>query len=442
MDRKLSELKSDPDSAYYRVMDRWMNTEVRETIPSWVRPLVSMVLLLLAVGLLVLFLQRRHVVKVEGLIARQRKIIQSSEKKYELLVENSNDMIWMEDRSGRLTFLNSRTSALLGIPSADLMGRSLDPLIAEQDLPGIRQIRERAFGGEPVLYELHIRRPNGEEKTLSVNTAPVMDEGDIEGIASFGRDMTDQKNLEKQMIRSQRLETLGALTSGIAHDFNNLLTPIIGYGGILKMKTAEEDERYPMVSHILNAGAMARGLISKLMAFSRKQEMKYENFYLNRVVEQFSPLLEKTIPGTIVLETQLMPELPLIHADRGQLEQVLMNLVVNARDAMPRGGTIKISTSVTQDLTAELPGRINLRGGRYCILRVKDTGCGISEEHIDKIFDPFFSTKGDEGTGLGLSTSYGIIKQHGGYIYASSHPGAGTTFSLYLPAAADSGLEG
>jgi len=442
IDKKLAVLKNDPDSAYYRALDRWMHTEVREKTPDWVRPSAFAALLLLVMGLLILVLQRRHLLKVESLIARQRKIIQTSERRYELLVENSNDLIWMEDREGRLTFLNGRTVSLLGIPRAELLGGSLNPLIVEQDRQGIREIRDRAFAGEPVLYELHVRQPSGEIRTLSVTTAPVVDEGRIEGAASFGRDITEQKNLEKQILRSQRLETLGSLTSGIAHDFNNLLTPIIGYGEILRMKTGEDDERSPMVTHIIDAGARARELIGKLMAFSRKQEMKYENICLNRLVENFLPLLERSLPGAIVLKTGLDPDLPLVYADRGQLEQVLLNLVINARDAIKGEGTIAVSTSITSSMETAVPGRSSSRSGRCCVLQVEDSGCGISEENIEKIFDPFFSTKGDDGTGLGLSTSYGIIKQHGGYIFASSRPGEGTVFSIYLPPVSGSLSEG
>jgi PAS domain S-box-containing protein len=438
IDERLKLLKEDPDSAYYRALERWLHTEVREMIPRWVRPFASAGLFLLITVLLILYLQRRHLARVEGLVKKQNRIIHASEKRYELLVENSNDLIWMEDREGRLTFLNGRAASLLGIPRDELPGGSLDPLIVSQDRKDIRQIRERAFGGEPVLYELHVRQPSGELRTLSVTTAPVLDEGLIGGAVSFGRDITEQKNLEKQILRSQRLETLGSLTSGIAHDFNNLLTPIIGYGEILRMKTGAEDERYPMVTHILDAGSRARELIGKLMAFSRKQEMKYESICLNRLVENFSPLLEKSIPGTIAFKAELDPGLPAVHADRGQLEQVLLNLVVNARDAMPEGGTISVSTTTTKSMDAQGAGRFPLRQGSYSVLRVEDSGCGISEENIEKIFDPFFSTKGEKGTGLGLSTSYGIIKQHGGYIFASSRPGEGTTFSVYLPVVPDS----
>lgn len=442
IDRRLKILKEDPDSAYYQALDRWLHTEVREKVPGWVRPFVLAALLLVVAILVILVLQRRHLVKVGRLMSQQQKVIQASERKYQLLVENSNDLIWLEDREGRLSFLNSRTVSLLELPEADLLGESLDPLIVERDLAAIRQIRAKAFTGESVLYELHLRLPRGEERTLSVNTVPVLDEGQIEGVASFARDVTEQKNLEKQFRHSQRLETLGSLTSGISHDFNNLLTPIIGYGEILRTKTGEDDDRYPMITQILKAGSRARDLISKLMAFSRNQEMRYEDICLNRVVENIFPLLEKSIPGAVAFKTDLAPDLPRVHADPGQLEQVLLNLVVNARDAMPEGGGISVSTAAAQSMDTLAAGRFTIRPGSYCVLRVEDSGCGISEENIEKIFDPFFSTKGNDGTGLGLSTSYGIIKQHGGYIYASSVPGEGTTFSIYLPAVTDSETAG
>jgi len=221
----------------------------------------------------------------------------------------------------------------------------------------------------------------------------------------------------------------------VAHDLNNLLTPILGYSEMLREETAADDPARASLNAIVNAGMRARDLVHQLLAFSRKQVLEYKRTDLNRIVAGFESLLRRTIPEDIRLE--VIPSstgLP-ITVDVGQIEQVILNLAVNAADAMPDGGTITIETAAVHLDEAYAEARNGVEPGAYALVAVSDTGHGMDEETLARVFEPFFSTKGEGGTGLGLATCYGIVKQHGGNIWTYSEPGKGATFKVYLPLA-------
>jgi len=273
------------------------------------------------------------------------------------------------------------------------------------------------------------------DRIWEIRAVPVKDEnGAIVNVIEIGRDITEMKKLEQQLIHSQKMEAVGQLAGGIAHDFNNIVTAIIGYGNLVLMKLPEDDSLRHFVEQILVTADRAAELTQGLLAFSRKKVLNMHPVKLNDIISGFRSFLERIIGEQIAICTDLSGEPIFIYADSSQIEQVLMNLATNARDAMPDGGTISVTLE-----TVELgDGFIKAHGygepGKYACILVSDSGVGMDEETVTKIFEPFFTTKdAGKGTGLGLSIVYGIIKEHNGYITAYSKIGTGTTFRVYLP---------
>jgi PAS domain S-box-containing protein len=266
------------------------------------------------------------------------------------------------------------------------------------------------------------------------------DNGDLVAIRGTVQDITEQKReqlekarLEEKWRQAQKVESIGRLAGGVAHDLNNLLAPILGYGEMLMGDGKPELKRKEMASEIVKAGQRAKKLVGQLLAFSRKQTLEYKIVDLNGIVTGLEKLLFRTIKENITIESRLSTGPQTIQADIGQIEQVLVNLSVNAQDAMPDGGTIAIETSDVHLDHAFTQQHFGCEAGRYVLLAVRDTGCGMDENTRKNAFEPFFSTKGELGTGLGLATVYGIVKQHGGNILIDSSPGKGTSVNIYLP---------
>jgi signal transduction histidine kinase/ActR/RegA family two-component response regulator len=245
----------------------------------------------------------------------------------------------------------------------------------------------------------------------------------------------EKARIEAQYRQAQKVEAIGRLAGGVAHDLNNILTPIIGYSELLLDDFSPDDRRRENINQILRAGYGARDLVRQLLAFSRKQTLKYEPLNLNKTIKDFEKLLRRTIREDIALEIIPSPDIGTVKGDIGQIEQVIMNLSVNAQDAMPDGGRLTLETALVELDGAYVADQANALSGSYVMLAVSDTGSGMDEDTREHIFEPFFSTKGEQGTGLGLSTVYGIVKQHEGHIWVYSEPGRGTTFKVYLPVA-------
>lgn len=289
--------------------------------------------------------------------------------------------------------------------------------------------------GKPVQLEHVHYTHDGKALTYQIYGYPVFDkQGKVARVIEYALDVTENRILEGQLRQSQKMESIGRLAGGIAHDFNNLLTAILGYS---ELAMAELPEGHPVrrqVNIIAEAGNKAAALVRQLLAFSKKQVLEVKVLNINEVVENIGKILSLVIGEDIILDMNLSPGIWSVRADPGQLEQVLMNLAVNARDAMPCGGRLTVETENVE--LHEEYGRTHegVKPGPYIMLAVTDTGSGIRPEVVEKIFEPFFSTKGNKGTGLGLSTVYGIVKQHNGHIYVYSEEGIGTTFKVYLPA--------
>jgi two-component system, cell cycle sensor histidine kinase and response regulator CckA len=292
------------------------------------------------------------------------------------------------------------------------------------------------------LYTANFKKKDGTIFPGEVNVYYLHnDEGTLTGFIGLIRDITErkrsdkiQKDLEAQLHQAQKMEAIGRLASSVAHDFNNLLSIILGYEEIVLEALGKDHLYHEPLEQVYQAGIRAKDLTRQLLAFSRKQVLEMKTEDVNIVVTGFEKLLRRLIGEDIQLILALNPEPLIVMADTAQLEQVLMNLAVNSRDAMPDGGTLTIETAVVQLDDTYTDKKTDVSPGIYAMIGVSDTGCGMDKETLDHLYEPFFTTKAiDKGTGLGLATSYGIVKQHGGNIYVYSEPGEGTVFKIYLP---------
>jgi PAS domain S-box-containing protein len=335
-----------------------------------------------------------------------------------------------------IVYVNRAFEPMTGYTPGECLGRNPRFLQGSgTDPSAVAEIRAAIEEGRPCLVELLNYRKDGTAFWNALSLAPIHDRsGRLTHYVGVLTDVTPFKRLEEQFLQAQKMEVVGQLAGGVAHDFNNLLTIITGYSDLVLMTLDRRDDSRPMVEEIRKAGERAASLTRQLLAFSRKQVLQPRVLDLNDLVANVQKMLGRLIGEDIQLFTTLCPSLGRVKADPGQLEQILVNLAVNARDAMQSGGKLFVETS---DLKVELaPARDcpDLRPGHYAVLTFTDTGCGMDKPTLDRIFEPFFTTKGQgRGTGLGLATVYGIVKQSGGYVSANSEPGKGSTFRIYLP---------
>jgi len=352
------------------------------------------------------------------------------------LLDALGDAVWIKDEKLRYVAVNAGVLRILARPAAEVIGRTARDLVpadrAERYEKEDRAALEGIFAGS-TLEEIH--EPDKEKRLLAVLRRPVLDQkGIVVGVIGIARDVTEQRELEQRLVQSQKMDAIGRLAGGVAHDFNNMLTAIQGYSSLLLTELPERDSRRENVEEILKAGERATALTKQLLAFSRRQVLEPRVLDLNEVIRNLSRMLSRLIGENIELSFSPAPDLWHVLADPGQIEQVLLNLAINARDAMPRGGRLTIETRNTQLDGSHWRKDFPVQSGDYSLLAVTDTGVGIPPEIQTRLFEPFFTTKPrGEGTGLGLSTVYGIVKQSGGYIWVYSEPGAGSTFKVYLP---------
>ena len=371
--------------------------------------------------------------------------LQQSEERYRELVENARDIIYEHDLSGRYTQTNKAGQQLTGYTQAETLELNMANTIAPEYLEKAREMLRLKLAGEIVTaYEVEILTKEGGRIPVEVNTRLVYQNGVPVGVQGIARDITERKLLEEalheseqQLRQSQKLEAIGQLAGGVAHDFNNLLTAINGYSALALRRLGDDHPISSYLEEIKKAGDRAANLTRQLLAFGRKQLLQPLAINLNDIVGDMSKLLKRLIGENVQLITVPGVGLKQIKADPGQLEQVIVNLVVNARDAMPRGGTVTIETANTVLDGVYATKHVDVSPGEYVMLAVSDTGVGMDQVTRSHIFEPFFTTKEkDKGTGLGLSTVYGIIKQSGGNVWVYSELGKGTTFKIYLPLAA------
>ncbi|MFW6332793.1 MAG: PAS domain S-box protein [Thermodesulfobacteriota bacterium] len=365
-----------------------------------------------------------------------------SEKRFRDLVEMLPVAVFETDPDFMLTFANRHTFELFGYDPKDLEAgiNSLD-LVAPDEKPKARaNISKRLKGDHLGMVEYQASGKDGSSFPILLLTSPLWIENQFAGLRGIVVDITDRKRdeEEKQKIadqfrQAQKMESIGRLAGGVSHDLNNLLSPIIGYCELLLHGLEPNDRRSRSLHQILRAGLRAKDLVHQLLAFSRKQNLEYRPADLNAVLTGFEKLLRRTIREDITIEILTSPTEPIVSADIGQIEQVIMNLAVNAQDAMPEGGLLTLKTEIVQSDETFAKEHPEAKPGAYAVLTVTDTGSGMDEDTREHLFEPFYSTKGDKGTGLGLATVYGIVKQHGGHIDVFSHIEKGTLFRISLP---------
>jgi two-component system, cell cycle sensor histidine kinase and response regulator CckA len=377
---------------------------------------------------------------------RVEEALEASERKYRMLADNTLDVIWAMDLDFTFTYGNPAVRSLMGHSPEEWIGSRLPEHCDEENFAKIIQVivDEMAKGPDGVGIILESVLLNKKREPIPVeihgkvmfdeNGAPIFLQGIARDISGRKREEEEREKMKEQLLQSQKMEAIGTLTGGIAHDFNNLLTTIIGNTVMTIAKVGKESPLYEFLEDIKGAGERAAELIRQLMAFSRKQVIKPEVVNLNKAVGNMDRMLQRIIREDIELKTILSPDLGRIEADVGQMEQIIMNLAVNARDAMPEGGKLTIETSnVELDETYAL-NHIVAIPGPYVMLAVSDTGTGMTKKVQAKIFEPFFTTKDNvKGTGLGLSTVFGIVKQSKGNIWVYSEPGKGSTFKIHFP---------
>jgi two-component system, cell cycle sensor histidine kinase and response regulator CckA len=366
-----------------------------------------------------------------------RKQLLEREELFRLITENAADMIAVVDVKGQRLYNSPSYEKILGYTSQDMEGSLAFDQIHPEDREKVHKAATEArLTGAGQSVEYRMRHKNGGWRTLESKASTILTkQGSVERLVIVNRDITERKQLEEQFRQAQKMEAVGRLSGGVAHDFNNLLGVIIGYGEILQEDLPVDHALRPSVDEILKAGHRAASLTRQLLAFSRQQQLDPTVLDLNAVVRDMEKMLKRLIGEDVELKTELDASLARIKADQGQIEQAILNLAVNARDAMPSGGKLTLGTSnfhMDEIFVRRYPYPVQI--GDYVLFTVSDNGIGMDAAIRARIFEPFFTTKEKgKGTGLGLSMVYGIVKQSGGYIDVISEPGAGTTFRIYLP---------
>lgn len=371
-----------------------------------------------------------------GRVARQLadSALRESEERYRRIIETTHEAVWLLDANTCATFVNRRVETLLGYASHQLLGTSLLDFVHEAS----RATVQNTIGTRPLSdssqVEARLVRSNGKDLWVLLDATPSYDGLRHTGYLVMAMDISQHKRLEEQLRQSQKMEAIGSLAGGVAHDFNNLLSVILGYADMVLDELKPGDPLRADMEELLRAGGSARDLTKQLLAFSRRQVLEPRTLDLNQTLRSMEHMLRRLLREDIELSFLTSPELGKVFADAGQLEQIVMNLVVNARDAIAESGKIAIETTNAQLDAEYAAAHHGVKPGPYVMLAVTDTGTGMSAATQERIFEPFFTTKDkDHGTGLGLSMVFGIVKQSGGHIWVYSELGKGTAFKLYFP---------
>ncbi len=373
-------------------------------------------------------------------VTEQHRAVQArleSEQRYRQLFEEALDVIFTLDLEGRFTAVNKAARRVSGYRPEELIGSNISRLLEPAAYRYVQELIQRALGGETMAqFELPILARDGRRVLLDVSARLQFEKGRPVGIQGIARDITERKQLEERVLQAQKLEALGELAGGVAHDFNNLLSAILGHADLLQLNPKDPEAVRKAAEVIIRAGERAQRLAARLLGFAGRGKYQNVSVDLHALLSEVIGLLEPTLPKAIVLLTRYEAQPAVTMGDPGQLHQVFLNLALNARDAMPEGGTLVFRTE-NVEAPAEAFRDLGVASpGRYVKISVCDTGVGILPEHLPHLFEPFFTTKSAEGkTGMGLAMVYGIVKNHGGAIEVSSQPGCGTIFSVYLPAA-------
>jgi len=366
---------------------------------------------------------------------RAENEVRQSEQRFHDLFENAKDIVFTLDLDGNVTSLNKSAEEVMGWSRGEARQINIKNLVAPEHLNLCSQMMQRILNDEPLQhFEISMVRKDGRKVLLQTSARLTYSNGQKEGVQGIARDITERRHLENMVQQSQKLEAIGRLSGGLAHDFNNLLCVISGHAELLTEQIQPEHPSLRNLAQIKKAVDSASSLTRQLLAFSRKQVFHPRILDLNAIVIETEKLLGRLIGEHIEFFSTLHPTLGHVRVDPVQVEQVLVNLVLNARDAMPLGGKLTIETGNVELGEGSRSKHAIVPAGNYVVLSVTDNGCGMDEETQSRIFEPFYTTKElGKGTGLGLATVYGIIKQSGGFIWVYSEPGQGTSFKVYLP---------
>jgi two-component system cell cycle sensor histidine kinase/response regulator CckA len=425
------------DITHYQITKRFLH---RDGLVVWGR--LSVALVRAPDG------QPRYAIQMVENVTERREAVEAlrlREREFRSLLEHGRDVISVIDSDGDLRYTSPAIERVLGYGRSELAGTYLGELVHPDDVPGMLELFDRAIQnpGRPRIAELRVRHRDGSWRTLETVGTSLLHDPAVQGIVVNSRDVTDRREAEEalrrseqQLVQVQKMEAIGRLAGGVAHDFNNLLTAIRGNAELLLADLPRDSQAREDVEEIRRASDRAAALTRQLLAFSRRQVLQPRMLDLNQSVREMERMLGRLIGDDVELVARLDPALKRVRADPAQVEQVILNLSVNARDAMPGGGVLMVCTE-NAELTAELREKYAyVVPGEYVLLEVGDTGQGMDAQTVAAAFEPFFTTKATgKGTGLGLSMVYGIVKQSGGYIWIESDPGRGTRVKVYLPVA-------
>jgi PAS domain S-box-containing protein len=373
------------------------------------------------------------------------KAREESESNYRLLAENVTDIIWIADLNLRLVYISPSVKRVLGFDPQQAIGTSIEEVLTPASLEVARDVLLEELAGEKReqkdkararTLDMEIYREDGSTIWAETKISFLYDAaGTLNGLMGVTRDITEKMQLQNQFFQAQKMESIGTLAGGVAHDFNNLLAGMLGYATLIKMELEDDHKMVRYADTIETSARRAGELTGQLLAFARGGKYEPKVVSLNSVVGETLELIDRTFDKSIEIQVHLHDSIPTVEADAGQMQQVLMNLCVNARDAMDNKGTLTIKTDVETITEDQAKGHAERRPGSYVVLSVSDTGVGMDEDTANRIFEPFFTTKEKgKGTGLGLSMVYGVAKNHGGHVELTSKPGKGTTFKVYVPA--------
>ncbi|MCL5102638.1 MAG: PAS domain S-box protein [Armatimonadetes bacterium] len=371
------------------------------------------------------------------------KALAESERWHRQMFDKATEGVWVIDTASNITYTNHRIAEMLGYSEEEISTQEVFVPMDKDSKMLARQVLSQCKLGSSKPVEIELRHRNGSPVFTMVHSAPLInDKGEYIGSVGFVSDITEQKRLAKQLHRAQRLEAIGRMAGGVAHEFNNLLMGVSGFAEALQMKLGENHPEKETIDGLLHCVDSASLLVGQLLAFGRRQEIDARPVELNELTASTTSLLQRLIGSPVTIKLNLSPQRTVARVDPSHIEQVLVNLALNARDAMPRGGTITIGVANRSIEAGDKSVPVDLEPGDYTELSVSDTGSGMDESTIDHVFEPFFTTKNREkGTGLGLAVAHGIVKQHKGSITVTSKPGEGATFRVYLPAAPVDSLE-
>ncbi len=378
-----------------------------------------------------------HVVRDISRRKQTEESLQAHLNFLQVMIDTIPTPVFYRDGNGLFLGFNKAFESVVGKSGAELIGRTIDD-VAPRQIADMYHEADMALlqqDEKQLAYESSVIYADGTAHDVIFNKAAFQNpDGSPGGVVEVMIDISERKKLEEQLFHAQKMEAVGQLAGGIAHDFNNILSAIIGYGSILQMRVKQGDPLRHNIEQILASADRASNLTQSLLSFSRKQIINPKPAKLNGIAEKSRDFLTRLIGEDIELKTILSPDDPTVLADAGQIEQVLMNLATNARDVMPHGGKLFMETGTAELDEAFVKDHPYVQPGRYVLLSMTDSGCGMDEQTRARVFEPFFTTKEQgKGTGLGLAIVYGIIKQHRGYIHVYSEPGLGTTFKIYLP---------